>query len=186
MDNTAGVIDGPTTVSEPRDGLLTEHLALFRGPVDPKDVVNDFIKKETARMERQHQAMGTVVPSDGCQMAETELVQPINEYLELILEIGRAMCGEIQKQFDEERVRVAQVRTKFDFRYWLIRVLFVIDADPEEELRISQMLNQLEKMVILSAPYAAELDYANKRDGQVDAEFLRRSYPFVAKVRAGK
>lgn len=161
---------------------LSDQLQKFRGATDPRTAVSEFIKQQAARTE-YIQLPGTVDTPDREEKVRNQLARPISDYLSLIIKIGEAMRDEVGKEFTEGQVRIAQVRTDLDFRSWLVKVMFIVDADSAEELHVSQMLNHLEKIVLLSHSFAAELDYVNKRDGSLDWDSLRRRYPFVAKVK---
>jgi hypothetical protein len=181
MSETTQLVQRPASLSE-AVGSLDVQLERFRGRVDPGAVVLKYMREYTSGEEN-----GGVLSSRGQtefeQNVSEKIVQPIRNYLSLIIRIGEAMSDEIHKEFSSEQVRIAQVRADFDFRSWLVKIMFVIDAEIEEELRVSQMLNQLESIVLHSGSFAAELDYVNKRNESLDCDSLRRRYPFVAKVR---
>jgi hypothetical protein len=183
MSETAELIAAPDSTVGFAISVLDQQLQFFRGSQDPRTTVVDFLKEEAARLHTDPTVLHPVPPSDPEQGIVTGTVQPICDYLLLILKIGQAMCDEVGREFLNDEVRVAQVRTSFDFRHWFVRVLFVIDADPDKELRFSQMANDLERMVLLSDSFAAEVDYVNKRYQDLDYDLVRDRYPFVAKVR---
>ena len=180
MSVTAQLTEQPEVSTTYAVDALDEQLGQFRGRVDPRAAVFDFLTEE---MERNSQS--NLPPGAGPPETTERLVQPISDYLALIIRIGEAVSSEVHKEFTNEQVRIAQVRASFDFRSWLVKVMFVIDADIEEELRFSQMLHQLENIVLHSNSFAAELDYVNKRKGPLDCDSLRRRYPFVARVKPG-
>ena len=184
MSETAELIAAPESTVGSVVSNLDEQLQHFRGSSDPRTTVVSFLREEAARREAELDTPYPAARSDAPEDVVAVTVQPMCDYLLLIQKIGQAMCDEVNKEFGKEEVRVVQVRTSFDFRHWFIKVLFIMDADPERELRLSQMVNDLERIVLLSDSFAAELDYVNRRDGNLDCDLLRRQYPFVAKVRA--
>jgi hypothetical protein len=163
-------------------GSLDEQLRQFKGRSDPRATVLEYVKQQAARTH-DHLFAGRTEPGNPTEGASQRIVQPISSYLSLIIKIGEALSDEIRKEYSSEQVRIAQVRASFDFRSWLVRVMFVIDAEVDVELRVSQLLSHLETIVLHSDSFAAELDYVNKRNGTLDFDSLRRRYPFVAKVK---
>jgi len=164
------------------DALLQE-LELFRGPQSPKVVVSDFFEKEAAVREEDVKAEGTMVTPELSKMIKSDIVQHIRDYVSLIVKTGRLVYDEASEEFAEQQLRVAQVRTGFDFQTWIIKMLFIIDADPAIELSFSQLLKQIEKLVLLNHGFVAELNISNKRDHEIDPDAIRSDYPFVGKVR---
>jgi len=163
--------------------FLFRKLHLFRGPQDPDTVVLDFIEKETAAREQDAKAGGAVGSVEVTDKIRTTIIELTDDYLSLILKIGEFAYEKTGKEFTDEELKIAQVRTDFDFRTWLVRILFIIDADPEKELPFCQVLAEIEKAVLLRERFVVQLLSVNKRDRKIDADSIRENYPFVAKVR---
>jgi hypothetical protein len=182
MTETTQLMERPEVSLTCMTCTLDEQLQQFKGRPDPRAAVLEYVKRQAARAGSQL-VPGRTDPVDLSKGVNQKILQPVSSYLSLIMRIGEAMSDQIRKEFSSEQVRIAQVRASFDFRSWLVRVMFVIDAEADEELRIAQMLHQLESIVLHSDSFAAELDYVNKRTGVLDFNSLRSRYPFVAKVK---
>jgi len=163
--------------------FLFRKLHLFRGPQDVETVVSDFIEEETAIREQDAKAKGAAESAELTEKIGSTVVVLADDYLSLILKIGEFAYEEAGKEFTDEELRIVQVRTDFDFHSWLVRVLFLIDADPAIEPRFCQVLAEIEKGVLLQERFVAQLLCMNKRDREIDSESIRENYPFVAKVR---
>jgi len=164
--------------------LLFRQLDLFKGPVDPKAIVSDFIEQESAVREELAKGDGGMRSMELSQGIQLEVMEYIGDYLSSTVRIGESICNMVTREFTYEELRVVQVRTNFDFRTWFIRILFIIDADPRKELRFSQLLNQTEKVILLKERFMPELIFINRRSTKIDSNSLRHDFPFAGKIRS--
>lgn len=164
--------------------LLFRQLELFRGPVDPKALVSDFLEQESAVRQEDAGAEGAIEPVEHSEGIKPEVIEYVGDYLSSILRIGESICNMVSKEFTDRELKVVQVRTNFDFHTWVVKILFLIDADPRKELRFSQLLNQIEKVILLKERFMPELIFVNRRNTEIDCSSLRRDFPFAGKIRS--
>ena len=162
--------------------FLYRKLHLFRGPRDPKTMVSYFIEEQTAMREEDAKTRGVAASEELIERARTKFLGLINDYITLMLRIGEFAHDRASTEFAEEELKIVQVRTDFDFRTWLVRMLFVIDAQPHKILVFRELLGQIEKAVLLEGRFVAQLFSVNKRDLDIDFELMRLNYPFVGKL----
>jgi hypothetical protein len=161
--------------------LLFRKLGLFRGPENVRALVASFIEAESARraLKEHENPLGI-----GSQDIRTRLVRCINNYFSLILQITQYVCHSVDRGFVDQSLRIVQVRVKFDFRSWLLKLLFIIDADREAEDYFLQFVNEIEKYVLLDECFVPSLLYINKREGIMDNSSIREEYPYLVEVKA--
>jgi hypothetical protein len=172
-------VQGETLAGELQDSFLLQQLGWFRGLQDPKDVVLDFIERELARREA---GRVPVDPQSVARMKE-RLVKILREYMSVVIRMIGHTCDLASIEFAEEDLKVVQVRTDLDFHNWLVRALFVIDADTQKALQFRRILNNIEYAALSAERFTAELDYVNRRDNPPNVDSLRRRYPFVGRFR---
>jgi len=163
--------------------LLFRELELFRGSQNPKIIVSDFIEKETAIREEDAKSEGLMESAELSEGIKSDVEDQVGDYVSSIIRVAQLVCDEASEEFTDEQLRIAQVRTSFDFRTWFLKILFIIDADPRTESSFSDLLGDVEKLILLEESFIAELHVTNKRDHGIDPETIRSSYPFVGKVR---
>ena len=155
--------------------LLFRKLGLFRGPENARALVASFIETESAkRGPKESGAYGA--PQDNVRAG---LIRCINKYFSLILQITQYISHKVNREFREQNLRIVQVRVKFDFRSWLLNLLFIVDGDSECEDYFLQFLNEIEKYVLLEECFVPSLLHINKREGIIDSSSLKREYPYV-------
>jgi hypothetical protein len=164
--------------------LLFRQLARFNGPQDVRNLARVFIRQETARRKAKAVAEGMADSRESEESIRIRVIRCMNNYLSLILKISEFAGDRARKEFADQDLRIIQVRTSFDFRTWLVRLLFVVDADPEAEAYFTQLLNAIEKFVLLEECFVATLIHVNTREGIVDELSIHRNYPLVVSVEA--
>jgi hypothetical protein len=161
--------------------LLFRKLGLFRGPENPRALVASLIEAESARMVLKQNGNPFGMSS---RETRARLIRCINNYFSLILQITQYVCHSVDRGFPDQNLRIVQVRVKFDFRSWLLKLLFIIDADREAEDYFLQLMNEIEKYVLLDECFVPSLLYVNKREGIMDNSSIRGEYPYVVDVKA--
>lgn len=163
--------------------FLSRQLRLFRGPQDAEHVVSEFIEKETANREKDAKKNGAPEPWQLAKSIRPKIIRRLYDYLSLMNKIGEFTSYRVGEEFPEGQLIIVQVRTDFDFRMWLVKMLFIIDADPELEPKFSELLKEIENVVRLEERFAPVLRHLNRRTNKIDTESVRRDFPFVSKVR---
>jgi hypothetical protein len=165
------------------ENFLLDLLAQFRGLKDPREAVLDFIDLEMARKEDRSNRAGAPMDSQTAWKARQRLLDTLRGYMSAIMRIIRRTCDAAIIEFADQDLRVVQVRTDFDFHNWLVKILFVIDATPEEALQFRRVLNTIEYAALTEEPFISELDLANRRTDSADMDHLRRRYPYTERFR---
>lgn len=163
--------------------FLFRKLHLFTGPLDPKIMVARFIEEQTMMREGDAKARGVTASEEFIERARVRFLGLINDYLTLILRIGEFVYDRVSKEFTEQELKIVQVRTDFDFRTWLVRILFLINAQPYKILLFRELLGGIEKAVLLEGRFVAQLFSVNERDLDVDFERIFVNYPYVGNLR---
>jgi hypothetical protein len=116
-------------------------------------------------------------------MIRPEIVHCVFDYVTLIRRIGEFVCDRAKREFRDDQLRLVQTRTYFDFGAWMVRLLFIVDADPHSEMGFSDLLARIERIVTLEGCFLPQLMYINKRVQSIDGPSVRENYPFVCKFR---
>jgi len=93
MSETTQLMEQPKVSSTCAVDTLDEQLGQFKGRIDPRATVFDFITEQIARSSRSDLPPSMAQPELEGSAAEG-LVQPISDYLALIIRIGEAMANE--------------------------------------------------------------------------------------------
>jgi hypothetical protein len=165
------------------ESYLLQQLGWFRGLDDPRDTVLGFIEHESARRETQRRSQGASGEALSPEKIKERLIQSTTEYISLVIKTSGYTCDLASIEFAEEELRVIQVRTDLDFRNWLVKILFVIDADSETASAFRKVLNRIEYAVLTAERFTAELEYVNRRSDPVDSDSLRQKYPLVGRFK---
>lgn len=160
--------------------FLFRQLDSFRGSEDPKMFVSDFLREEAKGLETN----GAQEENNGEEPFRPEVVRCVFDYITLIKRIGEFVCDRAARQFSDEQLRVVQARTYFDFGAWMVRLLFIVDGDPQSEMHFSDLLARIERVVMLEGCFVAQLMYINKRVQSIDSTSVLENYPFVWKFEA--
>jgi len=174
----------PAVAEGPAESFLLQQLGWFRGIEDPGEVILGFIDLESARKEKLRKTEGISEDLLSVEKIRERLTQSAIEYVSLVIKTSGHTCDLASIEFAEEELRVVQVRANFDFQDWLVRILFVIDADPEKAREFRKVLNRIEYAVLTAERFTAELEYVNRREDPADSDSLRRRYPFVGRFKA--
>jgi len=161
---------------------LLQQLEWFRGTLDPKEFVASYIEKAVQETEAEMKSRGLVPLLHSGDKIRTEVVRAVTEYIGMIKKISELTCQKTSERFTDDEVRIIQARTEFDFRTWLVRIMFVVDAAPQRLLDLSQLLGQIETTFLMGEGFVVELDYTNKRCSELDCTALRRDFPFVGRA----
>lgn len=159
--------------------LLFRRLGSFKGPENVRALVANHIEMESARRRAKLRS------GDNRQTAEsvrTGLIRCLNNYFSLIQDIAEYVCHRVTREFAAQNLRVVQIRVKFDFRSWLVNMLFIIDGDREGEEYFLRLLNEIEKYVLLEECFVPSILHINKREGIIDSSAVRRAYSFVLEL----
>ncbi len=179
------LLDETTALEYLLDHPVLEHLDWFRDASEPVDVINRYIETESPDVEMQARGENLIGPDQCLQGVRTEMLDAVSDYLSLIRDISEFMCERTIHEFPEKDLVIVQIRARFDFDTWLVRIMFVIDAPPEKTQVFSRLLAEVEQTLLTSDGLMAELEYANKRDTGVDWFLVRREYPFVGNIATG-
>jgi hypothetical protein len=164
------------------DQFLRRQLQWFKGVQNPGTAVENYVEVEAARREEIAASMGEIDPAEGAAWIRDEILHAISDYLTLIIKISEYACDAASRDFRSEEVKVVLVRTDMDFHNWLVRILFIIDANPEMEMSFYQLLNGIEMDTLRGEPFMAELTFVNRRTTEIDFDAIRREYPFVGSI----
>jgi hypothetical protein len=183
MDNGSPLSNNSKGTLEFSSFFLSRQLKLFRGPQDAEDVVSEFIKTETNKREKKAKNDGAPEPWKISKSIKPKVIRRLYDYLSLINKIGEFTSYRVGKEFAEGKLTIVQVRTDFDFRMWLVKMLFIIDAEPSLEPDFAKLLKDIENAVRLEEKFAPVLRHVNRRNNDIDTDSLRNDFPFVSKVR---
>lgn len=183
MDNGSPLSNNSKGTMEFSSFFLSRQLKLFRGPQDAADVVSEFIQNETDKREKKAKKEGAPEPWGLGKSIKPKVIRRLYDYLSLINKIGEFTSYRVGEEFPEGKLTIVQVRTDFDFRMWLVKMLFIIDADPSLEPAFGRLLKEIENSVRLEEKFAPVLRHTNRRDNDIDTESLRNDFPFVSKVK---
>jgi hypothetical protein len=178
------VIPGGTELLEDARALqefwgyfLFDELKLFRGSEDPKIFVSNYLREEAKSVhDDQREAENGEVIRPG-------VIRCVFDYVSLIRRIGEFVCDRARREFTDEQLRLVQTRTYFDFGAWMVRLLFIVDADPRSEMSFSDLLARIERIVTLEGCFVPQLMYINKRVQNIDGSSVSENYPFICKFR---
>jgi len=151
------------------------NLGLFSGPQGIDNLISDYIKQreEAARQEGVKEVIEKLVSRI---RAQTE------NYMLLITRIVDFIYELIGKDFKEKDIKIIEARTNFYLETQWINVLFVIDADSENELAFSQMLSDIQRFILEKEHHIAEIFYVNTRDATIDKDSVYADYPYIRKI----
>jgi len=152
--------------------LFCSGLNLFQGPQDIEELVANFIKdkEEKARKEGAIEAVKKIVAA---------IKQEAENYIALITRIVDFIYAVSAKKLGPTEFKIDEIRTNFCFETRAINVLFIIDADSENEFDFSALLNAVEKTVLEEEGFIADMLYINKRNVELDYESITNDHPFV-------
>lgn len=162
--------------------FLARQLEWLKGVQNPETVVQNYVEVEAAQRAEIAASYGELDPENGEAEIKDEIIRAIIDYLSLIIKISEYACDAAGRDFRAEEAKVVLVRTDLDFRNWLVKILFIIDATPEMELSFYQLLNGIEMDTLRAEPYMAELQFVNRRNAKIDFDAIRREYPFVGSI----
>jgi hypothetical protein len=162
--------------------FLLRQLQWFKGVQNPQTAVENYIEVEAARREEIAASLGEIDSAEDAREIRDEIVRAINDYLSLIIKISEYTCEAASRDFRSDEAKVVLVRTDLDFTNWLVRILFIVDATPEMEMSFYQMLSGIEMDTLRGEPFMAELNFLNRRNGEVDFDAVRREFPFVGSI----
>ncbi len=165
------------------ESLLLDQLGRFTGAADPKDVVLDFVDREMARKEERARVAGVPIDSEAVARMRRGLLHTVRQYMSVVMKVTGRACDLARIEFPEHELKVVQVRTDFDFHNWLVKVLFVIDADPEKAPQFRRVLNGIEYAALTGERFVVELDYLNRRTDSADMDYEQHRYPFIERFR---
>ncbi len=184
MENGSALTNNSKGSLEFSSFFLSRQLKLFRGPKDAEDVVSEFIESETTKRQERAKKDGAPEPFELARSIRPKIIRRLYDYLSLINKIGEFTSYRVGQEFPEGKLAIVQVRTDFDLRMWLVKMLFIIDADPAAEPQFASLLKEIEGVVRLEERFAPILRHVNRRNNELDTEALRRDFPFVSKVRS--
>lgn len=163
----------PAKISEDFSSyLLCSRLNLFQGPQDIERLVSDFIKdkEEKARKEGAEEAVKSII---------TAIRQGIDNYIALITKIVDFVYDAASKKLGSVDFKIEEIRTNFCFETKAINILFIIDANFDNEFSLSFLLNEVEKTVLQREGFVADMLYINKKNVELDYNSINSDYPYV-------
>ena len=158
--------------------FLFRELEVFRGSEDPRVFVSHFLREDAKSPQE-----GQLGDEDG-EAVRPEVVRCVFDYVSLIRRVAEFVCDRARRELTEDRLRIVQTRTYFDFGAWMVRLLFIVDADPHSEMFFSDLLARTEKIVTLEGCFVPQLMYINKRAQNIDGSSVTENYPFVCRSRS--
>jgi hypothetical protein len=163
----------PSKVSEDFSNfLIYPQLNLFQGPQNIEELVTNFIKykEEKARKEGAEETVKSII---------TAIRQEINNYIGLITKIVDFVYEAASKKIGSADFKVEEIRTNFCFETRAINVLFIIDANFDNEFSFSLLLNEVEKTVLQREGFVADMLYINKKKVELDYNSINSDYPYL-------
>lgn len=167
----------PTPVASGSSGLTSfmiyQRLQNFEGPATfPGEIENYIqIREKEARRQDAKEAIGQIITSVKERIDRYfAVVDEITDYTESIA------MREIKSGFEIE-----DIRTNFNLDNLQIKILFVVNANIENELVFARMLSNIEKEILFEKNRIAELLFFNIQNCQYDKEYLDQDYPFFRK-----
>jgi hypothetical protein len=183
MANKQASFQRSAAAQELAESFLSDQLGRFAGADDPRNVVLDFLDREMARKEERSRVAGFPIDPEAAARIRRGLLQTVRQYMSVVIKVTGRACDLARTEFPEHELRVIQVRTEFDFQNWLVKALFVIDAEPEKAPQFRRVLNGIEYNALTGERFVVELDYLNRRTDSADMEYAEHRYPFVERFR---
>jgi hypothetical protein len=151
-------------------------LSLYEGPQNIETLISDFIKQreEQAKKEGIRETIEKIM-----SLARKQ----IDDYVLLITKIVDIVYEEVKRQPSEFNFNTIKVQTNFYFDTHKISILFIIDTNPENELKFANLLHEIEKIVFQKDHFVAELLYVNQNDSNIDYESITQDYPYHRKFK---
>jgi hypothetical protein len=165
--------------------FLFAELGLYRGVKNPKLFVSEYLRGVCKGQPNGSPPAASSGADELEDAVRPETVRCLFDYISLTSLIGKFACDRADRGFKPEQLKVVQVRADFDFGAWMIRLLFIIDADPQSEMSFSDLLARIERIISQEGSFLPQLMYVNKRSQTVDSASVRQNYPFVGKFRSG-
>jgi len=164
----------PTLIASGSSGLTSfmiyQRLQNFEGPSTfPGEIENYIqIREEEARKQGAKEAIGQIITSVKERIDRYfAVVDEITDYTESIA------VQEIKTDFEIE-----EIRTNFNLDNLQIKILFVVNANIENELAFARLLSNVEKEILFEKNRIAELLFFNIKNCEYDKEYLNQDYPF--------
>ena len=179
MEKETSLIDWPTVSEEFSSSALLRQLDLYKGPRDSKSLVSEYLERETASREEEARKGGTLPLMQPSETIRCRILRSLAEYVSLVTRVSDFISDKATNQFDDENLSLVQVRTRFDFESWTIRLLFVVDGGSDEVAFLARLLRMAERVVLEEERFAAELELLNQREEKTDYKTILRDYPFI-------
>jgi len=179
MEKEISLIDCSTVSEEFSSSALFRQLDLYKGPRDARTLVSEYIEMETTSREEEARKGGTLPLMQPSETIRPRILRSLSEYISLITRVADFICDKAKNQFDDKNLSVVQVRTRFDFATWLVKLLFIVDGDSEDVALLARLLRMAERVVLEEERFTAELDLLNQREEKIDYKTVLRDYPFI-------
>lgn len=113
---------------------------------------------------------------------EANITKRLDSYILLNTKIVDFITAEIKGKFKPEEFKLVETRANFyKFSEGLINIVFVIEAEIENQLWLASLLSGLEKKIFEEDDTICELMFINKKGKEIDTELLYCNYPFFRK-----
>ncbi len=185
MQTSVGLFEEAKAVQEFWGYFLFAELEQYRGLKNPKIFVSNYLREEARSYSNGGSSVAAKKRKDEEDAVRPETVRCLYDYVSLTSLIGKFACDRAARGFKDKQLKVIQVRADFDFGAWMIRLLFIIDADPHSEMLFSDLLASIERIISQEGSFLPQLMYVNRRSQTVDSASVRQNYPFVGKFRSG-
>lgn len=152
-------------------------LGLFENHQIIKEVSSNYIKNEVEKAKKEGYKEALV-------KIARELKKKIDEYILFLTKIANIVSNITKKEFKTQELKITTIRTNFYFDTRQINILFIIDGDIENEIRFSSILNEVEKAILKTENFIAELFYINSRNRKLDKNSIECDYPFFRKIKS--
>ena len=167
--------ESPSLAAEFSNFLLNQQVMLYQNQEDLRALALDFIKFKVEKAKREG-------ATEAVKKISVEIIKQMQSYANLITKIVDFVYKVSKDEFKDKEFKIIEGRTNFCFETRRINILFVIDANFENELFFSNMLNDISKMVLEEDNFIAELFYINKKNTDLDVSLINNEYPFVRKI----
>ena len=147
--------------------------SLFEGPKNFSTLLIQEIERVQQEAERK-----------GYQKAIEDVDRTVGKNLEKYISNISFIVGLVYYLTQDEikkDIKIKDSRTRFCPDTEWIDIIFVIDANPADEIQFSNLLSNMEREFLQKQNIVLEMFYINERDKSIDYSTLKNDYPFTIK-----
>ncbi len=147
--------------------------SLFEGPQNFSAILTQEIVKIKQKAEK-----------DGYEKAIADINNFTKDKIEKYIYNISFIVGLVQYLTINEvkkDIKVIDSRARFCFDTEWIDIVFIIEADADDEILFSNLLSNIQHVVFQNQNLIVEMLYINEKSREVDYSALKNDYPFVVK-----